>query len=426
MRKPLMDKKTRRKPASAAPTSEKLLCARRASSVLALLSTDEKNALLLKIAAALESNEKQILEANREDLETSGLEGPMRDRLLLTPARIVEMASGVRDVAALPDPIGETLAEWTLSNALCIRKVRVPLGVIGIIYESRPNVTVDTAVLALKAGNAIVLRGGKEAAHSNRCLAEIMSGVEGMPEGAIEQLDSSTRKSAQDLIKARGLVDVIIPRGGAGLIQFVTENSVVPVIETGAGNCHVFVDASADFEMADRIVLNAKTQRPSVCNAAEKLLVHERIAAKYIPRIVKKLIDAGVEIRGDGKARSLAAGLPVTPAQEQDWHEEYLRLCLAIAVVGDVNEAIAHINQYSTRHSDSIVTSDETNARKFLRGVDSAAVYWNASTRFTDGAEFGFGAEMGISTQKLHCRGPFALAELTSSKYEIIGTGQVR
>ena len=415
-----------RKQTSGTSTSEKLLRARPASSVLALLSTDEKNALLLKIAHALELNEKQILEANREDLECSGLEGSMRDRLLLTPSRIAEMARGVREVAALPDPIGETLAQWTLANGLCIRKVRVPLGVIGIIYESRPNVTVDTAVLALKAGNAIVLRGGKEAAHSNRCLAEIMSAVEGMPAGAIEQLDSSTRKSVQELIKARGLVDVIIPRGGAGLIQFVTENSAVPVIETGAGNCHIFVDASADVEMADRIVLNAKTQRPSVCNAAEKLLVHERIAAEYIPRIAKKLIDAGVEIRGDGKARSLAAGLPITPAHEQDWYEEYLRLCLAIAVVGDVNEAIAHINKYSTRHSDSIVTSDETNARKFLRGVDSAAVYWNASTRFTDGAEFGFGAEMGISTQKLHCRGPFALAELTSSKYEIIGTGQVR
>jgi glutamate-5-semialdehyde dehydrogenase len=409
-----------------ASTKEKLRRARAAASLLALLSTAEKNALLLRIAAALESNEKQILQANHADLESSGLEGSMRERLLLTPPRIAEMAHGVREVAALPDPVGETLAEWSKSNGLRIRKVRVPLGVIGIIYESRPNVTVDTAVLALKAGNAIVLRGGKEAAHSNRSLAEIMSAVEGMPEGAVELLDSTSRQSVQDLIKARGLVDVIIPRGGAGLIQFVTENSAVPVIETGAGNCHIFVDESADFEMADRIVLNAKTQRPSVCNAAEKLLVHERIAAEYIPSIAKKLIDAGVEIRGDGKARALAAGLPVTPAHEQDWYEEYLRLCIAIAVVTDVDEAIAHINKYSTRHSDSIVTGDEPNARKFLRGVDSAAVYWNASTRFTDGAEFGFGAEMGISTQKLHCRGPFALAELTSSKYEIIGTGQVR
>jgi glutamate-5-semialdehyde dehydrogenase len=257
-------------------------------------------------------------------------------------------------------------------------------------------------------------------------LAEILAAVPGVPEGAVELLDSSTRQSVLDLIKARGLVDVIIPRGGAGLITFVTENSAVPVIETGAGNCHIFVDESADFEMADPIVINAKTQRPSVCNAAEKLLVHERIAAEYVPRIVKKLIDAQVEVRGDGKARSLASGLNVGSATEQDWYEEYLRLCMAIRVVANVDEAISHINHYSTKHSDSIVTRDEANARKFLRGVDSAAVYWNASTRFTDGAEFGFGAEMGISTQKLHCRGPFALAELTSSKYEIVGTGQVR
>jgi glutamate-5-semialdehyde dehydrogenase len=300
------------------------------------------------------------------------------------------------------------------------------LGVVGIIYESRPNVTVDTAVLALKTGNAIVLRGGKEAARSNQRLVEILAAVPGVPEGAIELLDSSTRQSVQDLIKARGLVDVIIPRGGAGLITFVTENSTVPVIETGAGNCHIFVDESADFEMADPIVINAKTQRPSVCNAAEKLLVHERIASEYVPRIVKKLLDAQVEVRGDGKTRSLTSGLEVGSATEQDWYEEYLRLCMAIRIVANVDEAIGHINHYSTKHSDSIVTRDEANARKFLRGVDSAAVYWNASTRFTDGAEFGFGAEMGISTQKLHCRGPFALAELTSSKYEIVGMGQIR
>jgi glutamate-5-semialdehyde dehydrogenase len=411
---------------TAASTQEKLLRARAASAKLALLSTEEKNSLLLAIADALEANEKSILTANREDVENSGLEGAMRDRLLLTPARIKEMASGVREVAALPDPIGETLAEWTKSNGLRIRKLRVPLGVIGIIYESRPNVTVDTAVLALKTGNAIVLRGGKEAVQSNQRLVEIMTAVPGVPEGAVELLDSSTRQSVHELIKARGLVDVIIPRGGAGLITFVTENSAVPVIETGAGNCHIFVDESADFDMADRIVINAKTQRPSVCNSAEKALVHEHIAAEYVPRIVKKLIEAGVEVRGDGKARSLAAGLHVGAATEQDWYEEYLRLCMAVAVVANVDDAIAHINRYSTKHSDSILTHDEANARKFLRGVDSAAVYWNASTRFTDGAEFGFGAEMGISTQKLHCRGPFALAELTSSKYEIVGTGQVR
>jgi glutamate-5-semialdehyde dehydrogenase len=412
--------------ANSVSTQEKLLRARDASAKLAMLSCDEKDALLHAIADVIEAQTESILAANREDVEGSGLQGAMRDRLLLTPARIKDMAQGVRDVVALDDPIGQTIEEWTRPNGLHIRKVRVPLGVVGIIYESRPNVTIDTAVLALKTGNAIVLRGGKEAAHSNQRLVEIIAAVPGVPEGAVELLDSSTRQSVTELIQARGLVDVIIPRGGAGLIAFVTENSIVPVIETGAGNCHIFVDESADFEMADQIVINAKTQRPSVCNAAEKLLVHERIAAEYVPRIVKKLIDAGVEVRGDGTSRSLASGLNIVPASEQDWNEEYLRLCIAVRVVANVDEGIAHINHHSTRNSESIVTRNEANARKFLRGVDSAAVYWNASTRFTDGGEFGFGAEMGISTQKLHCRGPFALAELTSSKYEIVGTGQVR
>ncbi|MGA9135153.1 MAG: glutamate-5-semialdehyde dehydrogenase, partial [Candidatus Sulfotelmatobacter sp.] len=381
--------------ANALSTQEKLARARAAAAQLALLSTKEKNTLLLGIADAIEAQSETILAANHEDVESSGLAGAMHDRLLLTKARIQEMAQGVRDVAALKDPIGETLAEWTRPNGLRIRKVRVPLGVVGIIYESRPNVTVDTAVLALKTGNAIVLRGGKEAVRSNQRLVATLAAVPGVPEGAIELLESSTRQSVQELIEARGLVDVIIPRGGAGLISFVTENSSVPVIETGAGNCHVFVDERADFEMADRIVINAKTQRPSVCNAAEKLLVHERIATEYIPRIVKKLVEAGVEVRGDEKSRSLAVGINVVPTGEQDWYQEYLRLCMAVRVVANVDEAIAHINRYSTKHSDSIVTRDEANARKFLRGVDSAAVYWNASTRFTDGAEFGFGAEMG-------------------------------
>ncbi|HEY4905318.1 MAG TPA: glutamate-5-semialdehyde dehydrogenase [Candidatus Sulfotelmatobacter sp.] len=411
---------------NALSTQEKLLRARGAAGKLAQLSTEKKNALLLSIADAIEFSTEGILAANSADMESSGLEGAMRDRLLLTPKRIQETAQAVRDVAALPDPIGETLTEWTRPNGLHIRKVRVPLGVIGIIYESRPNVTVDTAVLALKTGNAIVLRGGKEAAQTNQRLVEIMSGVAGVPAGAIELLDSSTRQTVQELIKARGLVDVIIPRGGAGLIAFVTENSTVPVIETGAGNCHIFVDESADLDMADRIVINAKTQRPSVCNAAEKLLVHEKIAEEYVPRIVKKLIEAGVEVRGGEQARKLAGGWNVGPVAEKEWYEEYLRLCMAVRVVANVDDAVSHINHYSTKHSDSIITRNETNARTFLRGVDSAAVYWNASTRFTDGAEFGFGAEMGISTQKLHCRGPFALAELTSSKYEIVGTGQVR
>jgi glutamate-5-semialdehyde dehydrogenase len=408
------------------PTHEKLLRARAASTRLAKLSTGEKNRLLLSIAESIEARQKKILSANLRDVENAGLESAMRDRLILTAERIQEMAHGVRDIAGLPDPVGEVLAEWTRPNGLHIRKVRVPLGVVGIIYESRPNVTVDTAALALKSGNAIVLRGGKESSHTNQCLVELMTGVPDMIEGAIELLDSSTRQSVHDLITARGFVDVVIPRGGVELISYVVENSVVTVIETGAGNCHIFVDASADRDMADDIVINAKTQRPSVCNAAEKLLVHQRIAAEYIPRIVRKLVDAGVEVRGDEKCRSLATGLDITPTTEQDWHEEYLELRIALGVVADVDAAIAHINKYSTKHSDAIVTSNETNARQFLREVDSAAVYWNASTRFTDGGEFGFGAEMGISTQKLHCRGPFALAELTSSKYEIVGTGQIR
>ena len=407
-------------------TRDKLLRARQAAATMARLSTAKKNAILLVMAETVEANAKSILDANRQDVETSALTGAMRDRLLLNTTRIGEMARAIRDVANLADPIDETLAEWIRPNGLRIRKVRVPLGVVGIIYESRPNVTADAVALTFKTGNAVVLRGGKEAARSNQCLAEILSSVPGVPEGAIELLDATTRDSVRELIEARGLVDVIIPRGGAELISFVVENSVVPVIETGAGNCHIFVDDSADFEMADRIVINAKTQRPSVCNAAEKLLVEERVAAEYVPRIVKKLIEAGVEVRGDEATIRLAVGLDVCPAEAQDWDEEYLRLCLAIHVVANVADAIAHINRHSTQHSDVIITRDEPRARQFLRQVDSAVVYWNASTRFTDGGEFGMGAEMGVSTQKLHCRGPFALAELTSTKYEVVGTGQVR
>ena len=407
-------------------TREKLLRARKAAAELAQFSTVQKNSILLAIADAIEANAESILRANQKDLDLSGLEGAMRERLTLNPKRIAEMAKGVRDVAALADPVNETVSEWTLPNGLRIRKVRVPLGVVGIIYESRPNVTVDTVALTLKTGNSIVLRGGKEAIHSNQCLVEILNNLHGVPEGAIELLDSTTRDSVGELIKARGLVDVIVPRGGEGLISFVVENSVVPVIETGAGNCHVFVDESADLDMADAIVINAKTQRPSVCNAAEKLLVHEKVAASYVPRIVKKLIDAGVEVRGDAASVRLASGQTVRLAEEKDWGEEYLRLCMAVHIVSNVDDAIRHINQYSTKHSDSIVTKSEGNARRFLRLVDSAAVYWNASTRFTDGGEFGFGAEMGISTQKLHARGPFALTELTSTKFEVVGNGQIR
>jgi glutamate-5-semialdehyde dehydrogenase len=407
-------------------TRDKLLRARQAAAVLGQLTTPQKNDLLLAMADAIVANSAGIIEANQEDLASSDVAGAMRERLLLDPERIAAMAGSAREVAILPDPVGETLADWTRPNGLRIRRVRVPLGVVGVIYESRPNVTVDTVSLALKTGNAIVLRGGKEAVHSNESLVEIMQAVAGVPTGAIELLDANTRDSVHELIKARGLVDVLIPRGGPGLISFVTENATVPVIETGAGNCHIFVDESADFEMADRIVINAKTQRPSVCNAAEKLLVHQKIAAEYIPRIVKALLEKGVEVRGDNETRRLAVGMAVRPAEAEDWSEEYLRLCIAIRVAASIEEAIDHINRYSTKNSEAIVTRDQAQARLFLRRVDSAVVYWNASTRFSDGGEFGFGAEMGISTQKLHCRGPFALAELTSSKYEVIGTGQVR
>ncbi len=411
---------------NALSTQERLLRARDAASRTAQLSTAEKNSLLENMAQAIESEQRSILSANQADLDESGIEGALRDRLLLTPKRIAEMAQMLRDVAKLADPVGETLKEWSRPNGLRIRKVRVLMGVIGIIYESRPNVTVDTVALAIKTGNAIVLRGGKEAAHSNRRLVEILSNAPGVPQGAIELLDSSTRASVQELIQARGFVDVLIPRGGQQLIDFVIENATVPVIETGAGNCHIFVDDSADLDMADAIVINAKTQRPSVCNAAEKLLVHQRIAAGYVPRIVKKLQESGVEVRGDEQARKLAGSEKVRPAEATDWTEEYLRLCIAIKVVPDLDGAIAHINRYSTKHSEAIVTSNEARARQFMRLVDSAAVLWNASTRFVDGGEFGFGAEIGISNQKLHCRGPFALEELTSTKYEITGTGQVR
>jgi glutamate-5-semialdehyde dehydrogenase len=411
-------------PAMTSTTREKIERARTAASALAQFSTEQKNSLLLQMADAIEARSTQILASNEQDLALANMSGAMRDRLLLNDGRISEMATSVREVAGLPDPVNEVIEEWTRPNGLLIRKVRVPLGVVGIVYESRPNVTVDAAVLAFKTGNAVVLRGGKEAAHSNRVLAEIISGISGVPPGAIELLDSSTRETVQELITARGLVDVVIPRGGPALISHVIENALVPVIETGAGNCHIFVDESADLEMASRIVINAKTQRPSVCNAAEKLLVHRAIAAKFVPAIVGALADAGVELRGDDAAIKLASG--VAAAVEQDWGEEYLRLCMAIRIVSDVDEAIEHINHYSTKHSETIVTADENNAKKFLQLVDSAAVYWNASTRFTDGGEFGFGAEMGVSTQKLHCRGPFALRELTSSKYQIIGTGQVR
>lgn len=407
-------------------TLAKLQRAQAAALRLAALSTDEKNRILHAMADTIAKNQAQILAANAVDVATASQRGANADRLVLNTQRIAEIVESVRMLAGLPDPIGETIAEWTRPNGLRIRKLRVPLGVIGVVYESRPNVTVDTAVLAIKSGNAVVLRGGRDAAWTNEALVELMSEVSGLPEGAIELLDSSSRESVNELIKARGFVDVVIPRGGHELIAHVVEEARVPVIETGAGNCHVYVDDAADFAMADAIVLNSKTQRPSVCNAAEKLLIHRDIAAEYAPRIVEQLRAAGVEVRGDGEVCRLAGALGILPTTDEDWSTEYLDMRIAIAVVASLGDAIAHINRYSTKHSESIVTNDESHARRFLEEVNSAAVYWNASTRFTDGGEFGFGAEVGISTQKLHCRGPFALVELTTTKYQVFGSGQIR
>jgi len=407
-------------------TREKLEAARRAAAAVAQLSTHQKNEILAAMAMEIDRRRDQILAANAADLAASNLTASSRDRLLLTPARLASLGEALAAVQVLPDPVGEVSAEWTRPNGLKIRKVRVPLGVVGIIYESRPNVTVDAVALCLKSGNAVVLRGGREAISTNEALVRILSATPGVPAGAIQLLDSRSHDSAQELMRARGWVDVLIPRGGAALINRVVEEAIVPVIETGAGNCHVYVDKTADFDMADRIVINAKTQRPSVCNAAEKLLVHQDVARDYVPRIVAKLQAARVDVRGDEQTRELAAGLTVGAATETDWYTEYSDLRMAVAVVPSLDAAIAHINHYSTHHSDAIVTTNPERAQRFLQQVDSAAVYWNASTRFTDGGEFGFGAEMGISNQKLHCRGPFSLPELTSTKYQIVGTGQVR
>lgn len=407
-------------------TQERLQSARRAAGEVRCLATSEKNQILSVMRAEINRHRDEILAANALDLEASDLSASTRDRLLLSTARIAAMAEAIAAVIALPDPVGEVLAEWARPNGLRIRKVRVPLGVVGIIYESRPNVTVDAATLCLKSGNAVVLRGGREAACTNEVLVKVLQATPGVPARAIQLLDSRSRESAEELMRARGLVDVLVPRGGAELINRVVEEATVPVIETGAGNCHVYVDKVADFDVADQIVINAKTQRPSVCNAAEKLLVHQKISRAYVPRIVSKLIASGVEVLGDKQTRDLTTGQGVGVASETDWSMEYLDLRIAVAVVPSLEAAISRINCYSTRHSDAIVTSDEARAWRFLNEVDSAAVYWNASTRFTDGGEFGLGVEMGISNQKLHCRGPFGLPELTSTKYQVLGTGQVR
>lgn len=408
----------------------KAAAAKKAAAKLAVTSTAVKNKALLAMAEALLAKQEEILSANALDMERAaakGMKSSMLDRLKLTAARIEGMADGLRQVANLPDPVGNVLDGKTLANGLTITKVRVPLGVIGIIYEARPNVTADAAGLCLKSGNAVVLKGGSEAMESNKAVAGILSEAAtaaGMPEGAIQFIDTSDRQAVQDLIHLNGLVDVVIPRGGAGLIKMVVMNATVPVIETGAGVCHTYVDASADVEMAVKIAYNAKVQRPSVCNAMETLLVHKDAAAKFMPAMLAKYAEAGVEIRGDEGVQSFDKA--VVPVTEEDWATEYGDLRLSVKIVDSIEEAMEHIARFGTGHSECIVTNDYSQAQLFQKTVDAAAVYVNASTRFTDGNEFGFGAEIGISTQKLHARGPMALPELTSTKYLICGNGQVR
>jgi glutamate-5-semialdehyde dehydrogenase len=400
------------------------LAAKRASRVLATMSTAAKDAALLRVADALEERAPEILEANARDLDAgreSGLSDALMDRLALDPARISAIAGAVRSIAALPDPVGEVIDGHRLPNGLDLRKVRVPLGVVAVIYESRPNVTVDAAALALKSGNAIVLRGSAAAAHSNAVLVSILAPE--FPEGAVALLTGG-REQLAELAGQEGVVDLIIPRGGEGLKKALSEVARVPVIYAASGNCHVYVDASADLDAALRIVLNAKTQRPGVCNAAETLLVHADAAAAFLPAAGAALRDAGVELRGEGRAAALLDG--AVAATDEDFAEEFLALVLAVKVVDSPEAAIEHVNRYGSGHSEAIVTGSAQAARAFQLGVDAACVYVNASTRFTDGGEFGMGAEIGNSTQKLHARGPIGLRELCTFKYLVEGDGQVR
>ena len=404
--------------------------AKEAARLLAGLGTGQKNAALLAMARALEEEQAEILAANARDMaagEAKGLSRALLDRLLLNEKRIRDMAAGLRELAALPDPVGEVTSMWTRPNGLQIGRVRVPLGVIGIIYEARPNVTVDAAGLCLKTGNAVILRGGSEAFYSNQTLTGVISRAAtaaGAPEGAIQLLETTDREAVNLLLRANDYLDVLIPRGGAGLIRAVVENATVPVIETGVGNCHVYVDAEADLDMAQRIVINAKTQRPGVCNAMETLLVHKEVADQFLPPLAEALKEKGVTLRGCERTRALIPWAEI--ATEADWATEYLDLILAVRVVDSLGEALEHIHRYGTKHSEAIVTTNYQTAREFLARVDAAAVYVNASTRFTDGYEFGFGAEIGISTQKLHARGPMGPEQLTTFKYIIFGSGQIR
>lgn len=401
-----------------------------ASNTLANAGSVQKDAALFQIAEALKAQADDVLTANQVDLETArskGMAKAMLDRLTLTRERIYAMAEGVMQVRALADPIGEVLSMHERPNGLIIGKKRVPLGVIGIIYEARPNVTVDAAVLCLKSSNAVLLRGGSEAIRSNTALVAIMRGAlqkVGLPEDCIGLLEDTSRETAAQMMRLNGYIDVLIPRGGAGLIRTVVENATVPIIETGTGNCHIYVDGTCDMDMAASIVINAKVSRPSVCNAAESLLVDEAIADAFLPRMVTELCDNGVEVRGCERTCALCP--QAVMATEEDYYTEYNDYIISVKVVRGISEAIEHINTHNTKHSEAIVTTDYGRAQRFLREVDAAAVYVNASTRFTDGFEFGFGAEIGISTQKMHARGPMGLNELTSVKYIIYGNGQIR
>ncbi len=404
--------------------------AKEAAAILAVAG-QKKNGALQAIAQGLLNNTDEILEANQKDLENgknAGLTASLLDRLALSRERIASMAEGVRQVAAMPDPIGTVLSGGTQPNGLEITKVRVPLGVIGIIFEARPNVTSDAAALCLKAGNAVILRGGKEAIHSNMAIAGIMREAvaqAGLPRDSVQLVEDTSRQSSVELMELTEYLDVLIPRGGAGLIKAVVEKSKVPVIETGVGNCHVYIDSDADLEMAASIVYNAKTSRPSVCNAIETILVHEAVAKEFLPLVKRRLDEKQVELHGDEKTREIL-GDCVIPAAEEDWAREYLDYKLAVRVVPSMEEALRHIAAYSSGHSECIVTQNYQKSREFTSRVDAAAVYVNASTRFTDGGEFGLGAEIGISTQKLHARGPMGLNELTSMKFIVLGSGQIR
>ncbi len=404
--------------------------AKQASIILSTLPTPVKNNVLLKSADALIEGIDKILLANQKDVEAAkeaGVRSAFIDRLTLTRERILSMAEGLRQVASFDDPVGEVTFMKTLDNGLIIGQKRVAMGVIGIIFEARPNVTADAFGLCLKAGSAVILRGGKEAIGSNKIIVELFQQTlqkQGLPKECVQIVKDTNRETANEMMRLNGYLDVLIPRGGAGLIRNVVENSTVPVIQTGIGNCHIYVDESADLQKAANIVINAKTQRPGVCNACESLLVHKNIAEKFMPEIGKALQSKNVEIRGDKATINLIEG--AIPATEQDWATEYEDFIISAKVVENIDEAIEHIRKYTTGHSEAIVTENYTNAQRFLNEIDAAAVYVNASTRFTDGGQFGFGAEIGISTQKLHARGPMGLKELTTTKYIIYGNGQIR